>query len=94
MFAAETLALLYGEGRRTNAVHGGVWPSAVACFCLFENGTHDELCDDALFADSQNQVQTMTEASTCQASNDSRQTAEGRPLVMAGPTCRGAPAVK
>lgn len=60
MFAAETLALLYEEGRRTNAVHGGVAPSAAAYFCLFENGTHDELCDDALFADGQNEVHTVT----------------------------------
>jgi hypothetical protein len=57
MIAAETLALLYEKARRTNAVHGDVWPSAVACFCLFENGTHDELCDDALLADGQDEVQ-------------------------------------
>jgi hypothetical protein len=94
MIAAETPALLYEEKRRTNAVHGDVWPSAVACFCLFENGTHDNLCDDAVFADGLNQVQTMTVASTCQSGNDSRQTAEGRPLVVAGTSCRGAPAVK
>jgi hypothetical protein len=49
MFAAQSLALVYEERRRTEAVHMELLPGAVACFCLFENGTQEALCDGFLF---------------------------------------------